>query len=47
MSEQLDPAAIAEALLRAGGRVPPASVTPLVSVVRSGDEFLNLPSPGE
>ena len=47
MSEPLDPAAIAEALLRAGGRVPPASVTPLVSVVRSGEQFLILPPPGD
>lgn len=47
MSEPFDPAAAAEALLRAGGRVPPASVTPLVSVVRSGEQFLILPPPGD
>jgi len=47
MSEPLDPAGAAEALLRAARRVPAASVTPLVSVVRSGEQFLILPPPGD
>jgi hypothetical protein len=48
MTEPSDPAGAAEALLRAQGRVPPASVTPLVSVVRSGEQFLIIPpSDGE
>jgi hypothetical protein len=46
MTDHNDPASAAEALLRAQGRVPAASVTPLVSVVRSGEQFLILPPPG-
>ncbi|SHI67144.1 hypothetical protein SAMN02745194_00789 [Roseomonas rosea] len=43
MSDAADPARAAEALLRAQGHVPPASVAPLVSVVRSGEQFLLVP----
>lgn len=46
MTEHTDPAAAAEALLRAQGQVPAASVTPLVSVVRSGEQFLILAPSG-
>jgi hypothetical protein len=45
MTEPFNPDA-AEALLRAQGRVAPASATPLVSVVRSGEQFLILPPDG-
>lgn len=45
MSDPIDPAGAAEALLRAQGHVPPASAVPLVSVVRSGEQFLILPPP--
>jgi hypothetical protein len=44
MTDPSNPADAAEALLRARGRVPPASVVPLVSVVRSGEQFLILPT---
>ncbi|HEY4251309.1 MAG TPA: hypothetical protein VGM87_08910 [Roseomonas sp.] len=44
MTDHPDHAAdAAEALLRAQGAIAPASVTPLVSVVRSGEQFLILP----
>ncbi|MBP0496253.1 hypothetical protein [Roseomonas indoligenes] len=43
MTEPVDPADAAAALLRAQGRVAPASAVPLVSVVRSGEQFLILP----
>jgi hypothetical protein len=46
MTDHSDPAAAAEALLRAQGHVPAASVTPLVSVVRSGEQFLILAPAG-
>lgn len=46
MTDHSDPAAAAEALLRAQGHVPAASVTPLVSVVRSGEQFLILAPSG-
>ena len=47
MSDAPDAASAAAALLREGGRLPPASVTPLVSVVRSGEQFLLLQPPEE
>ncbi|MCR0982744.1 hypothetical protein [Roseomonas populi] len=46
MTESPNPADAAEALLRAQGRVAPASAVPLVSVVRSGEQFLILPAAG-
>ncbi|MBR0645647.1 hypothetical protein [Plastoroseomonas hellenica] len=46
MTDHSDAAAAAEALLRAQGQVPAASVTPLVSVVRSGEQFLILAPSG-
>jgi len=47
MTGSTDPADAAEALLRAEGRVAPASAAPLVSVVRSGEQFLILPPSGD
>lgn len=44
MTEAFDPADAAAALLRAQGRVAPARAVPLVSVVRSGEQFLILPA---
>lgn len=46
MTDDPDGSGAAAALLRAQGHVPPASVTPLVSVVRSGEQFLILPPAG-
>jgi len=46
MTEPPDPVDAAAALLRAQGRVAPASAVPLVSVVRSGEQFLILPAGG-